>query len=123
MAFLDFLIDLLVLGDSFISLRRVTDGSDEERESPLYDAPEMRRLRWIARVVVLAYLIAIVAAAIGIILYIDSDFRRSAIAGHHLVAGLIVYIGLVWLGFWLLKRIFRRKRQAIAAQLAPATGR
>jgi hypothetical protein len=37
--------------------------------------------------------------------------------------GLIVYIGLVWLGFWLLKRIFRGKRQAIAAQLAPATGR
>src|ERR1700731_3775246 len=59
--FLDFLLDILVLGDSFASLRRISDGDDAERESRLYAAPEMRRLRWIARMVVFAYLVTVIA--------------------------------------------------------------
>lgn len=95
--FLEFLIDLLVLGDSFAPLRRISDGDDTERESALYAAPEMRRLRWIARMVVLAYLVAVIALPFLAAAYSDSNAwlwhpRLALLAERYFVAAIVLYI-------------------------------
>jgi hypothetical protein len=122
--FLDFLLDILVLGDSFTSLRRISDGDDAERESRLYAAPEMRRLRWIARMVVLAYLVTVITLPFLLAAYTSTDTwllwhpRIALYAGQYFVVAILLYIAAAWAGFVLLRRVFRRKRREIAERLA-----
>jgi hypothetical protein len=124
--FFGFLIDLLTLGDPISSLQRISDGDDAERQSSQYDAPEMRRLRWTARVVVLAYLVAVVAPPLLIAAWSRSDVwllrhhRLVFYAEQHFIALVVLYVAAAWAGFWLLRRTFRRKRREIAQRLPPA---
>jgi hypothetical protein len=116
LGFLDFLLDLLILGDTFISLRRITDGDAYERASPFYDTPAMRRCRLIARVVVLLYVAAIIALPIAAVVWIEADFSHEVYADRYPIVTILIYIALSWLGFWALRRIFRRLCAAIAAR-------
>jgi hypothetical protein len=114
--FLAFLGDLLLLGDSFVSLRRISDGDAQERASVLYDTPEMRRCRAVARLVLLLYLVAIIVLPIAAVIWIEASFWRQVYIGQYAVLAIVIYIAAVCFGFWALKRIFRRQREAIAAQ-------
>jgi len=114
--FLDLLFDLLILGDSFISLRRISDGDAYERASPFYDTPAMRRCRLFARLVVLLYVVAIIALPIVAALWISSDYAHEMYVDRYFIVTISAYIVLSWLGFWALKRTFRRQRAAIAAR-------
>ncbi len=122
--FLDFLLDIFVLGDSFASLRRISDGDDTERESRLYAAPQMRRLRWIARMVVLTYLVTVIALPFLLAAYASMDTwllwhpRLALYAERYFLVAILVYIAAAWAGFVLLRRVFRRKRREIAERLA-----
>jgi NADH:ubiquinone oxidoreductase subunit 6 (subunit J) len=64
----------------------------------------------------LLYVVAIIALPTVAIIWIDADVRRQAFSGTSLGVAIFIYIAAVWFGFWALKRIFRRQRQAIAAE-------
>ena len=98
-----------------LELRRVTDGTKSERQTSAYVAPEMRRLRWIARIVIIGYLLT---GLIMPMLLTASSVQAPAFVAEHPVAIAGIYFGGLWVGFELLALVFRQKRRAMAARLA-----
>ena len=112
---LGFLLDMLMFGDW---LDGIAAGDAAERTSESYDAPQMRRWRWIARGIVLVYVAVIAAIPVIAATWRVSDLWLSR-ASDGIVATLIIaYVVALCAGFVLLRRLFRRKRQSIAAQIA-----
>jgi hypothetical protein len=115
--FLDLLVDVFTFGDW---LDGIAAGDAAERGSQFYDAPQMRQLRWIARAVLLVYVAAIAAIPILAATWRPSDLWLSLASDGVVVTLIVLYVVAVCVGFVLLRRLFRRKRQSIVARLAAA---
>ena len=101
-----FIIDVLIFGDW---LGSISDGDATERESQFYAAPPMRRLRWLARAIVLVYVVAVAAIPAIAVFSRFGEVWLSGMGAGGLVATFVFYLAAVIAGFVVL---------ALAAKLA-----
>jgi uncharacterized membrane protein len=93
-----------------------------EPELPASAAPQIRRLRWIERGVLLAYVAAMAAIPILVIKWCFPRLWLFLASGGFVVTLIMMVYGMaVIVGFVALQMLFRRKRLSIATRAATAT--